>query len=103
MNSNVRLPDDASMPLVIGVVGHRDLQEADIPDLEYQVKKILEEFKTDLPHTPLVLLSALAEGADFLVTRVALEMGAKLIVPLPMRRELYRQDFFSADSRTEFD
>src|SRR5262249_56005815 len=43
--------------------------------------------------TPIVVLSALAEGADRLVARVALAHGAYLIAPLPMPLEEYRRDF----------
>jgi hypothetical protein len=88
--------------LVIGVTGHRDLRSEDLPELEQLVRGIIETFKRDLPHTPLVLLSALAEGADCLVARVALELGARLIVPLPVRQEIYSKDFSTPDSRAEF-
>ena len=48
-------------------------------------------------------MSPLAEGADRLVAEVALELGIDLIVPLPMARDLYIQDFESEASRQEFD
>ena len=54
------------------------------------------------PHTPLVLLSALAEGADRLVARVGLAAGARLIAVLPMPRSLYEIDFKSPVSLEEF-
>jgi 16S rRNA U1498 N3-methylase RsmE len=50
---------------------------------------------SDLPHTPLILLSALVEGADRLVARVALELGVHFIVPLPMPRDIYETDWQS--------
>jgi len=93
--------EDGSLPLVIGVTGHRDLRAGDIASLESVVRQVIEEFKTNLPHTPLVLLSALAEGADRLVARIALELGVRLIVPLPMRKDIYEKDF-ALDSRGEF-
>ncbi|MDX6289044.1 MAG: hypothetical protein QOH42_843 [Blastocatellia bacterium] len=92
----------SSLPLVIGVTGHRDLRAEDLSRLESVVRQIIEKFRNDLPHTPLVLLSALAEGADRLVARVALELGVRLIVPLPMRRDLYEMDFSTETSRAEF-
>ncbi len=56
------------------------------------------------PHTPIILLSPLAEGADRLVARVALRLKKiQLIVPLPMRKELYEKDFTKRDSLAEFD
>ncbi len=88
--------------MVIGVTGHRDLIEGDRYDLEKQVRNIFEEIGKNYPHTPMVLLSPLAEGADRLVVRVALDLGIHLIVPLPMPRTLYERDFQTPDSQTEF-
>jgi hypothetical protein len=85
------------LPLVIGVTGHRDLREQDIPDLKRAVAGIIERIKGDyLPgagRTPIIVLSSLAEGADRLVAEVAMEHGAKLIAPLPMPADEYRRDF----------
>ena len=43
-----------------------------------------------MPSTPLMLLSALAEGADQLVARVALSSGVQLSAVLPMPVAIYR-------------
>ena len=96
---------DPRLPLVIGVTGHRDLRADARAAIAGQVREILLHFKTTYPGTPLVLLSPLAEGADRLVAEVALEagIGAKLIAPLPMTREIYERDFQTADSLAEFD
>jgi hypothetical protein len=45
----------------------------------------------------------LAKGADSLVAGIALEMGARLIVPVPMRRELYESDFTEPGTRVLFE
>jgi hypothetical protein len=90
------------LPLMIGVTGHRDLRGEDREALETRVQDIFTEMRTRYPSTPLVLLSPLAEGADRLVARVALKNGARLIVPLPMPRELYEIDFEAPTSRAEF-
>src|SRR4051812_39076652 len=81
------------LPLVIGVTGHRDLRPEDLDTLRARVDEIFAQLEETCPHTPLILLSSLAEGADRLVARVALEHGARLIAPLPLRRELYEADF----------
>ena len=97
--------DRVAAPLVIGVTGHRDLRPQDIESLEKQVRRIFLEFRRDYPSTPLTLLSPLAEGADRLVARVALEaeIGARLVVPLPMPQALYKPDFKAPGSLEEFD
>jgi hypothetical protein len=82
-------------PLVIGVTGHRDLREETVPQLEQKIKEIFLQLHKDYPATPLILISALAEGADRLAAQVALSphLGVRLIVPLPMPVDLYEQDF----------
>src|SRR6195256_1083433 len=89
------LPD--RLPLVIGVTGHRDLRDEDVARLEAEVASIIARLRRDYlkddGETPIIVLSALAEGADRLVARVALAQGARLIAPLPMPREEYGRDF----------
>jgi hypothetical protein len=92
----MNLPGDR-LPLVIGVTGHRDLRDEDVVQLEREVAEILARLRRDYLHgddeTPIIVLSALAEGADRLVARVALRHGACLIAPLPMPIDEYRRDF----------
>lgn len=91
------------LPLVIGVTGHRDLIPPDHSELEEKVRSFFSEIREKYPHTPLTLLSPLAEGADRLVARVALDLDIRLIVPLPMRQEFYQTDFTTRASSAEFD
>jgi len=90
------------LPLVVGITGHRDLRPADIPLLEAALRGILRDLLQRNPNTPLIVLSSLAEGADRLGARVALEMRARLMVPLPMDPAAYERDFQSETSRAEF-
>ncbi len=89
------LPD--RLPLVIGVTGHRDLRDEDLARLEVEVANVIARLRLDYlgpdDETPIIVLSALAEGADRLVARVALAQGARLIAPLPLPREEYLRDF----------
>jgi hypothetical protein len=98
------------LPLVIGVTGHRDLRDEDVPRLEREVAAVIERLRRDYlgddVETPIVVLSALAEGADRLVARVAMAQGAHLIAPLPLPLEEYRRDFepgLKPGNTTEFD
>jgi hypothetical protein len=99
------------LPLVIGVTGHFDLRETDIPLLRKEVEAVFNRLERDyarLPARPrhprngadkpaegmpMIVLSALAAGADQLVTDVALSRGLRVIAPLPLPREQYRRDF----------
>ena len=49
-----------------------------------------------------MLVSCLAEGADRLAAHVALQLGFRLVVPLPMPVELYEKDFAEEGTRREF-
>jgi hypothetical protein len=91
-------------PLVIGVSGHRDLRPGDLYDLINKVQAIFRNLRELYPSTPFILLSALAEGADRLVARVALEPEnrTRLVVPLPMPQPLYETDFETAASLEDF-
>ncbi len=89
-------PPSGLVPLVIGVTGHRDLRGVDREPLEAAVRELFVELRAAHPGRPLALLTALAEGADTLVTRVALNAGARLVVVLPMDPEEYERDFAGA-------
>jgi hypothetical protein len=52
--------------------------------------------------TALQVISPLAEGADRLVARAAIEEGATLVAPLPFPRQAYVKDFDDAASRADF-
>ncbi|HEY6170933.1 MAG TPA: hypothetical protein VIX80_01625, partial [Candidatus Kapabacteria bacterium] len=92
-----------SLPITIGITGHRDIKAEDIPLIEVSLKKVYKEISDQCPHSPIYVITALAEGADRIAAKIALELGLKIIVPLPMRREIYETDFSSSESRVEFE
>ena len=91
------------LPLVIGITGHRDLREQDKPQLADTLRRTFAELREQYPHTPFLLITALAEGADRFAAEIALEFDAELIAPLPFSKELYEHDFETAASQTEFE
>ncbi|HET9137216.1 MAG TPA: hypothetical protein VFO76_11300 [Candidatus Kapabacteria bacterium] len=96
-------PDVKTLPIVIGLTGHRDLQPEDIIPLKQSIERIYRDMLDRFPSTPLTVLSSLAEGADRIGAEVALELGLDLICPLPLDPDLYRMDFQTEASREEFD
>lgn len=52
------------VPVVIGVTGHRDIPDSDVDALIEATRAALDEIAKSSPHSPHVLLSSLAEGAD---------------------------------------
>lgn len=93
------LPIEGRLPIVVGVTGHRDLREEDAPMLEEAARRRLLGLLEAFPHTPVVVLDALAEGADQLVARVVIELREKyagrlfLVAPLPWSAEDYAATF----------
>ncbi len=89
------------LPLVIGVTGHRDPRPEDLPSLRGSLRGVFATLRAHCPHTPLLLLSALADGADRLTAEVFLETpGARLAVPLPLELGDYLR---TIDDRAAFE
>lgn len=86
----------------IGVSGHRELIHLEA--ITIAVDEALHTIQIAYGESPLQVISPLAEGADRLVARCAIEnFSGKLIVPLPLERSDYLHDFESALSKAEFD
>ncbi len=105
------LQDPGAVPLVLGVVGHRDPIAGVIPILEKHLRVQLEQLIDELPHTPLVMLNGLAEGIDTMAAEVFLQVVAAdrvrrggaapqhmLVGALPRTPDDYRGDFESAEA-----
>ena len=84
--------------IVIGVTGHRNLIESELPHLRQVVRQFFEQLQSEYPALPLSLLSPLAAGADQLVASVALELNIPVVALLPIPLDMYREDF---DCKTE--
>ena len=104
----VAAPPRPRITLRVGATGHRAkaLESVDKTALRDSVRlalrKIAEhareiagvgegDYSADPPR--LVLVSALAEGADQLIADVGLELGYELDAPLPFVRDEYKKDF----------
>ena len=72
------------IPIVIGVSGHRRLRPQDLPALRAAVRERLVSLQAQNPHSPLIMLCSLAEGADLLCADAAEELGIPLIAALPL-------------------
>ena len=74
----------------------------EVPLLHKRIGELFDFLATEFPDLPLAALSALAEGADRLMARVALERGIPLTAVLPLTVSEYERDFESEASRQEF-
>lgn len=93
---------DYLIPLIIGVTGHRDIPDEDIPELQKILKNEIIQIQQKYSHTPIILLTPLAEGADRIAAWAALELGIKYIAPLPMPKAEYEKDFADEKSINDF-
>ena len=59
------------IPLIIGVTGHRDLVEAEIPELRAHIQALFSMLNNKFPDLPLLVITGLAEGTDGLAVKVA--------------------------------
>src|SRR5688572_1013440 len=97
------MPTSFATALIVGVTSHRDLDAEQLPALRAQLVEALTRLHDDFPELPLVVLSPLAEGGDRLAAEVALQLGARLVVPLPMPVDVYAEDFVSVGSHAQFE
>jgi uncharacterized phage-like protein YoqJ len=97
----VSMMDDKREVIRIAVTGHRCLDTNN--DLTPSIQKVLAQIIQDHPDADHHLLSALSEGSDQFVARIALQYKEiKLIVPLPLPEELYLLDFETDEGRKKF-
>jgi hypothetical protein len=85
------------LSLVVGVTGHRDIADADEAPLRNAFGNVLRELSTTCPHTPLVVLSGLAAGADSLAAEEAIAQNIPVIACLPMPVAEYERDFLPTE------
>ena len=70
-----------ALEFMIGVTGHRDTLPSDEIELKKHVTEVLVEVKQNFESLPCRVFTGLAEGADTLVTEVALDLGVPVCCP----------------------
>ena len=90
------------MTYTIGVTGHRRLPPEHVSALTSEIQAFYQAEIARHGAENITVLSSLAEGADTLCARLALDAGLRLVVPLPMDALEYRKDF-SESAAAEFD
>ena len=88
--------DNRTIPVVIGVTGHRAIRKEDEAPLRSAVKAELEKLREKYPDSQFVMLSGLAEGGDLLCADVSEELNMPLLAALPMLPEEFEKDFSPA-------
>ncbi len=84
--------DSPRIPLLVGVVGHRDLVPDEVPAIRAAVEELLRTIRDAEPDVPVKLLTAQAEGADLLAAEVARVLGIGIVAMLPHPEAQCRAD-----------
>jgi hypothetical protein len=92
---------DSNGIIHVAITGHRFINSNEM--LIQSIKQVFHTILSDYKGFQFFLISALAEGSDQLVAKIALENPVfKLIVPLPMAVEDYMLDFHSNLEKDSF-
>jgi hypothetical protein len=86
--------------LKIGITGHRDLKKEKIAQYKLEVHQQLKMLKQK--YSEIIIYSSLADGADRLVIHEAIKGNIDFIAVLPMKKDIYIEDF-EQDSKNEFE
>ena len=100
MKHKQKLQGYDAIPIIIGVTGHRDIfcgKENDPEDCE-EIKAQIEASIKEIislcdKNTPVIMLNALAQGADMLCAEVAFDCGIPVYAVLPCEEEKYLLSF----------
>jgi hypothetical protein len=98
-DSAVNTDITARIALIVGVTGHRDIIDRDIPDIRTKICVELDRIKAAAKDVRPILLSGLAEGGDQLVAEEALKRNWKVYAIFPMPFADYLADFATDDKR----
>ncbi len=100
MKHRQKLQGYNNIPIIIGVTGHRDIfcgienDTEDCEEIKAQVKTAIEEIISLCDkNTPVIMLNALAQGADMLCAEAAFECGIPVYAVLPCEKEKYLTSF----------
>ena len=95
--------DPYQIPLLIGVVGHRDLAPEELPAIRAAVTELLRDMRGRHPEVRGTLLTSMADGADLLVAEVAAALDFPIIAVLPFSVDACRAELQTAEARATFD
>ncbi|MDR2672450.1 MAG: hypothetical protein LBC35_04025 [Coriobacteriales bacterium] len=93
---------DSQDSFIIGITGHRKLPYEQLPALTEKIRAFYKATAQRHTTKSITVLSPLAEGADTLCAKLALDAGLRLVAPLPMPVAEYRSDF-TLSAAVEFD
>ena len=88
-----RYERDPGVPLIFSVTGHTDIPNEQYAAVGEKVKELFAEYHEKYPNTKMILLTALAEGADRIAADAALRSNVTVMPVLPTSLEKYKETF----------
>ena len=95
--------DGLDVPLIVSVTGHVDIPDGEIRGVRDRIEGFLEDLRQRYPRTRIVMISALAEGADILAAEVAMDAGIRVAPVIPKLIDEYRSGFADRGYAQRFD
>lgn len=92
------------LPLIVGVVGHRDIDLKTANEIRKNFENLMKQYRARFEDTPILVLTSLAAGADQLAAQSALEVeGVHLGTLVPFEVKEYRNTFERIEDLNNFD
>ena len=91
------------IPLIVGLIGHRKLPAQELEGIVAEFDEFVAGLLGSLQHTPILLLTSLAEGADRIALSSRFRDSLTICAVLPFELEDYRNDFEDAESLQDFE
>ncbi len=97
------------VPLILSVTGHTDIPDEAISRIRVSLDSLLSKLRLYVGDTEIILLTALAEGADRIVADWAISNGIKIVPILPMPKDVYKSTFSASgyasveESKSDFE
>ena len=92
-----------SIPLTIGLIGHRKLPSQELDGIVAEFDDFLAELLGSFKHTPILLLTSLAEGADRIALHSRFRDSLTICAVFPFEIEDYKSDFQGEHSLKNFE
>ena len=102
MNTNLTINSLQPIPILIGITGHRDIDQKHIEKIKKGTLVALQALLAKYSSSPIFLVTGLAEGADQDVANWALSLGIGIVGLLALSEKEFICDFSSEKHKQEF-
>lgn len=90
---DVKWDSEPDSPVFISVTGHRDIPGECVESIRVRLTGLIDLLRERYPHTRLVMMSGMSEGADIITAEIASEKGLWIAPVFPMDLVDYEKTF----------